>query len=655
MAVVQTYNLNIVPESSPVVVNINQYDKGEGRFVFNLFDGDTPYTPSAGAVGEIQGTKPDGKGFIYYVKSISGSAVTCDLNMQMSAVLGKTRAQLMIHEPTGETGTFVFWIKVQPSALPKDQDISESDYGIIEDMIAAAEQASSQIAFGVENAEAWAIGERDGQPVSPADETYHNNSKYYSEQAAASAASVGEEASDSEAWAKGTRDGDPVETTDPTYHNNSKYYSEVSDGFSEDSEAYAKGTRDGVAVTSGDPAYNNNSKYWADDSQSSSEDSEAYAVGTRAGTSVTSGDPAYHNNAKYYAEDADDSAEDSEAYAVGKRDGADVTSGDPAYHNNSKYYAGEASTSATNAGLSETAAEGSAEDSEAYAVGKRGGTDVSSSDPAYHNNSKYYSGEASTSAAAAALSETAADDSAEDSEAWAVGQRGGVDVPSTDPTYHNNAKYWSQQAAGQSFAGLDDVDINTSTLANGQVPTYNSQTQKWENGSGNISSKADKVTGATTGNFAGLDASGNLTDSGSKASDFKLASAHEAWSDVTSKPFSTVSTGLTVTSDALTADIQDFGTTGTASASAVSYQRIKKSGSWYEIKGTKYMETSTKTTANSVDTFTFTNAAILTTSAIDVYADVYGVAPTTVTVSSGSCAVSFSSSDNVTTCRIYIK
>jgi hypothetical protein len=32
--------------------------------------------------------------------------------------------------------------------------------------------------------------------------------------------------------------------------------------------------------------------------------------------------------------------------------------------------------------------------------------------------------------------------------------------------------------------------------------------------------KADKVAGATLGNFAGLDAGGNLTDSGSKAGDF---------------------------------------------------------------------------------------------------------------------------------------
>lgn len=40
-----------------------------------------------------------------------------------------------------------------------------------------------------------------------------------------------------------------------------------------------------------------------------------------------------------------------------------------------------------------------------------------------------------------------------------------------------------------------------------------------------ISGKADKVTGATGGNFAGLDASGNLTDSGKKASDFTTAAS----------------------------------------------------------------------------------------------------------------------------------
>ena len=38
-----------------------------------------------------------------------------------------------------------------------------------------------------------------------------------------------------------------------------------------------------------------------------------------------------------------------------------------------------------------------------------------------------------------------------------------------------------------------------------------------------ISGKADKVANATSGNFAGLDSNGNLTDSGSKAADFATA------------------------------------------------------------------------------------------------------------------------------------
>ena len=38
-----------------------------------------------------------------------------------------------------------------------------------------------------------------------------------------------------------------------------------------------------------------------------------------------------------------------------------------------------------------------------------------------------------------------------------------------------------------------------------------------------ISGKADKVSGATSGNFAGLDSNGNLTDSGKKAADFATA------------------------------------------------------------------------------------------------------------------------------------
>ena len=83
-----------------------------------------------------------------------------------------------------------------------------------------------------------------------------------------------------------------------------------------------------------------------------------------------------------------------------------------------------------------------------------------------------------SAANSASASKTAADGSAEDSEAWAVGTRDGVPVPSTDPAYNNNSKYWAQHTSA-SFAGLSDTDIDSPQ--NGQVPVYNSTTQKWEN------------------------------------------------------------------------------------------------------------------------------------------------------------------------------
>jgi len=77
-------------------------------------------------------------------------------------------------------------------------------------------------------AEAWAVGQREGEDVPDTDPAYHNNSKYYAEQAEASDNSAESFAQESEAWARGTKDGTAVPDTDDTYHNNSKYYSEQS-------------------------------------------------------------------------------------------------------------------------------------------------------------------------------------------------------------------------------------------------------------------------------------------------------------------------------------------------------------------------------------------------------------------------------------------
>lgn len=171
--ITQTFDLNLIPDSAPVVVHCDQYDKGTGRLVINLYDGAIAYSPSGTAV--IQGTKPDGRGFDYSC-SLSGNVVTANLTEQMTAVAGQVRTQIVVTESTGRTGTFVFILDVQRSALPADTDMSESDYQLIEQAIEETQQAA-------EDAESWAIGKRGGQDVPSTDPAYHNNAKYWADQA----------------------------------------------------------------------------------------------------------------------------------------------------------------------------------------------------------------------------------------------------------------------------------------------------------------------------------------------------------------------------------------------------------------------------------------------------------------------------------------
>lgn len=122
--------------------------------------------------------------------------------------------------------------------------------------------------------------------------------------------------------------------------------------------------------------------------------------------------------------------------------------------------ASAAAASAASAASSALAAADSAgnvtsytKDAEAWAVGKRGGVDVSSGDETYQNNSKYWAdlaisntSETTTQAGIATNKANEAATKALDAEAWAIGKRNNVDVDSEDATYHNSAKYWAEQA-----------------------------------------------------------------------------------------------------------------------------------------------------------------------------------------------------------------
>ena len=80
-----------------------------------------------------------------------------------------------------------------------------------------------------------------------------------------------------------------------------------------------------------------------------------------------------------------------------------------------------------------------------------------------------------------------------------------IDQSNEGTLYYKDRNYTGQGGGGSStFAGLSDVDFDN--LQNGQVPVYNSTTQKWENGSGGSgASSISQLTDVTLTNLANDD------------------------------------------------------------------------------------------------------------------------------------------------------
>jgi len=197
-----------------------------------------------------------------------------------------------------------------------------------------------------------------------------------------------------------------------------------------------------------------------------------------------------------------------------------------------------------------------------------------------------------------------------------------------------------------------------------------------------IADKANKVSGGTSGNFAGLDSNGDLTDSGKKASDFQAAGnyvSHTAStavgsatqgvyvaSDGTATPM-TYELNKTVPSNAVFTDTwtalvgataQANGTAGYAPQPLIADKDkfLKGDGTWDTPSGGggTYLESSSGTTSSGITTFSFTNAAISSNKQYDYYADVFGVVPIDAQISGTTMSVMFDANDNVTKCGIRI-
>ena len=131
------------------------------------------------------------------------------------------------------------------------------------------------------------------------------------------------------------------------------------------------------------------------------------------------------------------------------------------------------------------------------------------------------------------------------------------------------------------------------------------------------------------------------------------------WNTIRNRPFYTVGYGLNVDSNGnLNADVISVNVSqvGTASSTNTSYQSLTVNNINNEIAGTKYMEYTQALSTTNDTVYTFNNADIYGNSMIEVYSSIWGVAPKNISVSNGTCTVTFPKYDTNTnlTCRIYI-
>lgn len=170
--------IDLVPEVMPPepLLTASQYDNGRPVEVTVQYGGqDYDLT---GMTAKIQVRKPSGKVVIANAAQVSGSKVTFNLITQMTAEYGQVLTELSLtgqdQEPIGTANWITYVEKSPASGSPSDtwvQDINEK----VEQAVEAAEAAENSAL----DAEAWAVGERDGEPVTDQDETYQNNAKYY--------------------------------------------------------------------------------------------------------------------------------------------------------------------------------------------------------------------------------------------------------------------------------------------------------------------------------------------------------------------------------------------------------------------------------------------------------------------------------------------
>ena len=201
------------------------------------------------------------------------------------------------------------------------------------------------------------------------------------------------------------------------------------------------------------------------------------------------------------AESAEQSVLDSEAWAVGKRGGVPVTDVDPTYHNNAKYYAGQADESAQSAASSSSDASGYADAAGQSAINAAGSASDASG---YADNASASAGEASGSATEAAGSARDAAGSALDASGYANNAgRSALDAADSAGAAAGSANSASGSASSASANALKSegfaVGEQDGTEVESGSPYYHNNAEYYAGEASGSAASASDSAGAASG------------------------------------------------------------------------------------------------------------------------------------------------------------
>lgn len=134
--------LDIASNMSPPTVYAKQLDKSTRYVEATILQNGVPYTIPEGATARIRILKPDGTA-VYNTATVSNNAVTAELTSQTLAVGGIATAEMGLYKDDQILSTFVFYIKIERSAISDEPIESTDEFTVLEQAIRDAGTATT--------------------------------------------------------------------------------------------------------------------------------------------------------------------------------------------------------------------------------------------------------------------------------------------------------------------------------------------------------------------------------------------------------------------------------------------------------------------------------------------------------------------------------